>query len=217
MNEGVHASGIEAQMLDLFLFMGSAWVLYLLMFLSVISLAIAIERALHFYWHREDVEALSQRLRSLFGQADLDGAKGELEGKNSHVANILRAGVETVADGADSVEETIQGAKLVEKLKMERGLAFLGTLGNNAPFLGLFGTVLGIIRAFRDLAANTSEGAQAVMGGIAEALIATAVGLLVALPAVAIFNIFQRQIKSRLAEADAVGHTLMAYLKKPAS
>ena len=96
---------------------------------------------------------------------------------------------------------------------MERGLAFLGTLGNNAPFLGLFGTVLGIIRAFRDLSENTLEGSAAVMAGIAEALVATAVGLLVALPAVAVFNLFQRNIKKQTIKSDAVGHVLLAYLK----
>ena len=77
-----------------------------------------------------------------------------------------------------------------ERLRYERGLAFLGTLGNNAPFVGLFGTVLGIIRAFHDLAGNSLQGSQAVMAGIAEALVATAVGLLVALPAVATYNAF---------------------------
>ena len=98
-------------------------------------------------------------------------------------------------------------------MKLERGLVFLGTLGNNAPFIGLFGTVLGIMRAFKDLAANTTEGSAAVMAGIAEALVATAVGLLVALPAVAIFNAFQRSIKRRLVLSDAVGHVVLSHAK----
>jgi biopolymer transport protein ExbB len=112
-----------------------------------------------------------------------------------------------------SVEEIIAGATTIERIKMERGLAYLGTLGNNAPFIGLFGTVLGIIRAFRDLSSNTIEGSQAVMAGIAEALVATAVGLLVALPAVALFNAFQRYIKRKLAGADALARVLLAHAK----
>ena len=105
------------------------------------------------------------------------------------------------------------GAMQVERLKMERGLAFLGTLGNNAPFVGLFGTVLGIIRAFRDLSTNTIEGSSAVMAGIAEALIATAVGLLVALPAVALFNFFQRMIRAQMVASEAMTHIVLAHAK----
>jgi len=107
----------------------------------------------------------------------------------------------------------MSGATQVERLKMERGLAFLGTLGNNAPFVGLFGTVLGIIRAFRDLATNTIEGSSAVMAGIAEALIATAVGLLVALPAVALFNYFQRLIRTQVVASEAMTRVVLAHAK----
>lgn len=115
--------------------------------------------------------------------------------------------------GPAALEEVIAGATQSERLKMERGLAYLGTLGNNAPFIGLFGTVLGIIRAFRDLSANTIEGSAAVMAGIAEALVATAVGLLVALPAVAIFNAFQRAIRAQVVASDVASRVLLAYAK----
>ena len=100
-----------------------------------------------------------------------------------------------------------------ERLRYERGLAFLGTLGSNAPFVGLFGTVLGIIRAFHDLAANSAQGAQAVMAGIAEALVATAVGLLVAIPAVAAYNAFSRHVETAAAAAGGLGHAVLAYIK----
>jgi biopolymer transport protein ExbB len=84
---------------------------------------------------------------------------------------------------------------LQEKAAAERGLVFLGTLGNNAPFIGLFGTVLGIIKAFQDLATSHAQGPSAVMAGISEALGATAVGILVASPAVVAYNLCQRHIK----------------------
>ena len=96
---------------------------------------------------------------------------------------------------------------------MERNLAFLGTVGNNAPFVGLFGTVIGIIVAFNELSLNTQGGASTVMGGISEALVATAIGLLVAIPAVAAFNTFQRRIKVIVGDSNSVTHTILAGLK----
>ena len=91
-----------------------------------------------------------------------------------------------------------------QRQQLDRGLVVLGTLGNNAPFIGLFGTVLGIIQAFNDLSHNPEGGVPVVMTGISEALVATAVGLLVAIPAVIAFNGFQRLVKRKVANADAV-------------
>jgi biopolymer transport protein ExbB len=94
-----------------------------------------------------------------------------------------------------------------------RNLAFLGTLGNNAPFIGLFGTVLGIIKAFHDLAGNQAGGVAVVMAGISEALVATAVGLLVAIPAVVGFNTFNRRVRKAIANVDSLAHVVLAQLK----
>ncbi len=206
-------SPIENQMLQLFLYLGSAWILYVLLGLSVISIALALERLFHFHQNRADLDALSRRLDDHLKKGELDGARTLLQQSNSHVARIALRGLEGIDRGAASVEEIIAGATQLERMRMERGLAFLGTLGNNAPFIGLFGTVLGIIRSFRDLSTNTIEGSSAVMAGIAEALVATAVGLLVALPAVAVFNYFQRHIKTHLASADALSRVLLAHAK----
>ena len=99
---------------------------------------------------------------------------------------------------------------------LEARLAYLGTLGNNAPFIGLFGTVIGVILAFNELGkAQTGAGqaaSQLVMGSIAEALVATAVGIAVALPAVAAYNYFQRWMATLLADADALSNLVLAYL-----
>ena len=95
-------------------------------------------------------------------------------------------------------------------------LSFLGTLGSNAPFVGLFGTVLGIIKAFHDLGAVNVKGAavqQTVMAGISEALVATAVGLAVAIPAVVAYNGFQRWLKNMTARTNALGHALVGHLR----
>jgi biopolymer transport protein ExbB len=206
--------GLQRQLLDIFLYLGSEWILYLLLILSIISIAITIERLIHFGRRQVDAEGMSDRLAELLAKNDLDGAREFLAGSRTHVAAILRKGLAAIDRGAGAVEEVVAGATQIERLKMERGLAFLGTLGNNAPFIGLFGTVLGIIRAFRDLATNTIEGSSAVMAGIAEALVATAVGLLVALPAVALFNTFQRHIRAKLAGADALTRVLLAHAKR---
>jgi biopolymer transport protein ExbB/TolQ len=207
-------TGIDARLLELFLFLGSKWVLYLLMALSVVSVAIALERILHFYQTREDLEALSKRLSLELEKDSVDGARALLTASRSHMAKVALRGLDVLSQGSAALEEILAGATQIERLKMERGLAFLGTLGNNAPFIGLFGTVLGIIRSFRDLSVNTIEGSSAVMAGIAEALVATAVGLLVALPAVAIYNTFQRHIRAKLAEADALTRVLLAHSKR---
>ena len=116
----------------------------------------------------------------------------------------------------------MSGARALQRVKLERRLAYLGTLGNNAPFVGLFGTVIGVVEAFevlgrQDAVMAASEAAQGmapqeVMAAIAEALVATAVGLFVAIPAVAMYNIFQRRLKSILANTDALGSVLLAHL-----
>lgn len=206
-------NAMQNQLLDLFLYMGSEWILDLLIVLSVVSVAVTIERLVHFAWRRDNLTNLESDLADRLAEGDLAGARARLSASRSHAARILLAGFDGIRYGAASVEELLAGATQKERLRMERGLAFLGTLGNNAPFIGLFGTVLGIIRAFQDLSANTMEGSSAVMGGIAEALVATAIGLLVALPAVAIFNFFSRRIKAQLASSDAIARVLLAHTK----
>lgn len=116
----------------------------------------------------------------------------------------------------------MSGAAALQRLKLERGLAYLGTLGNNAPFIGLFGTVIGVVQAFEALgdqkvveaAAEAAQmsAPQEVMAAIAEALVATAVGLAVAIPAVAMYNVFQRQARGILANTDALSRVLIAHL-----
>jgi biopolymer transport protein ExbB/TolQ len=206
-------SAIQERLLDVFLYLGSAWILWLLMTLSVISIAIAIERVVHFARSTENVDLLRAELGKLLAMGGMGDVRNMLSGKRTHVAIVLKAGVDALDRGPQAAEEIFASAALTQRVKMERGLAFLGTLGNNAPYIGLFGTVLGIIRSFRDLATNTIEGSQAVMAGIAESLVATGVGLLVALPAVAIFNAFQRKIRTQLAGSEAMSRLVLAYAK----
>ena len=126
---------------------------------------------------------------------------------------VARACLANAADGAASVEEHKAAALEQERVRFEKRLAFLGTLGNNAPFIGLFGTVLGIIRAFNDLAGSSLKGTQVVMAGIAEALVATAVGLLVAIPAVIAYNHFKGKVKEAVTDGQLLARVLLAELK----
>src|SRR5205823_13237405 len=124
--------------------------------------------------------------------------KHAIDDKKGMEAAVIRDGIAAVGDGATSVEQVIAATISRERPHYERSLSFLGTLGSNAPFVGLFGTVLGIIKAFHDLGQMAVKGAaiqQTVMRGISEALVATAVGLAVALPAVAAYNVFTRALK----------------------
>jgi biopolymer transport protein ExbB/TolQ len=110
--------------------------------------------------------------------------------------------------------EVAQDAVMRARLEWDRGLSILATIGSNAPFIGLFGTVLGIIKAFHDLSQQTLTGTQTVTSGISEALVATAVGLLVAIPAVVAFNFFQRRVRSALSEAEALKSYLIGQISK---
>jgi len=117
------------------------------------------------------------------------------------------------AEGPESVEQILVRATRVRRKRFEGGLLFLGTLGNNAPFIGLFGTVLGIVTAFRELGNNSMGAMGNVMSGIAEALIATAVGIMVALPAVIFYNVFQKKGADVEEQAGALGNVLIASMR----
>jgi biopolymer transport protein ExbB len=191
---------------------GSRWVLWLLILLSVAALAVVIERAVLFASSRDDTARLRAELRRLLRDNDLELARRRLQESPSFEARVAAAGLEAEG-GVASAEERMQGESELCKLSMERNLALLGTLGNNAPFIGLLGTVIGIVRSFRELQASSGQVSAGLMAEIGEALVATAIGLLVALPAVAAFNLFQRVIRARMGRATALAHEILAYLK----
>jgi biopolymer transport protein ExbB len=199
---------------------GASWVLWLLLALSVLSVAIMLERA-WFYWTlRDDIGRLAGDLRERLRTGDMDAARKRLETSPSAEAAVVVAGVLEADRGARAAEEAMQGATALQRMKLERRLAYLGTLGNNAPFIGLFGTVIGVVQAFEKLgrqevaAAMTSSAMapQEVMAAIAEALVATAVGLAVAIPAVVMYNVFQRHARAVLANTEALSRVLIAHL-----
>jgi biopolymer transport protein ExbB/TolQ len=189
------------------------WVLWLLVILSVFSIALMLERAVYFATHRlPDSEGLAVRL----ARGELEAVRAAVGQRKGMEAAVLREALASVEQGPDTVEQVIASTVARERPQYERYLSFLGTLGNNAPFIGLFGTVLGIIKAFNDLGNMGAKGAsmqQTVMAGISEALVATAVGLAVAIPAVVAFNVFNRQLKTLTSRTTALGHALVGSLR----
>lgn len=192
---------------------GAGWVMWLLVLLSVIVVAIAIERAIVLFLANDDVVALRRNLASALGRGDLVAARGLVVASRSVEAQVLAAGLGALPRGPAAVEERLAAEAQLAKLGMERRLALLGTIGSNAPFIGLLGTVIGIIRAFHALDASGGQVSTALMAEIGEALTATAVGLFVALPAVALFNFFQRQIAGRVSRAEALGREMLSFVK----
>jgi len=201
---------------------GASWVLWLLFALSFLSISIAIDRALTFRRTHGEVERLVPALRRLLRAGDGESAHRLLQDSNSVEGRVVSAGLVESDLGAAAAEEAMAAAMGLERKRLERGLLFLGTVGNNAPFVGLLGTVIGVVGAFDALGrpqassgptAAASLAPERVMGTIAEALVATAVGLVVAIPAVALFNYFQGRVTAALADAETLGHALLSHLR----
>jgi biopolymer transport protein ExbB len=192
--------------------LGSAWVLWLLVALSIIALSVMLERAYTLARSRRDAAACREELTALLRGGDLEAARVRAARSPSIEGRVVSAGLAEPAAGATAAEQRMTGALGLARLDLERRLAFLGTVGNNAPFVGLLGTVIGIIRAFRTLDGAAGKVTAGLMTDVGEALVATAVGILVALPAIAAFNLFQRLIKARLGAVDALGRELVAAL-----
>jgi biopolymer transport protein ExbB len=180
-------------------------------FLSILSIAIILERFLFFVRTRHNFAQFNLALTGYLQRGEYEQAEGLCFSHRSLAARVALQGIRNRKIGREAMEGSMEGMIVGEKGKLDRGLVVLGTLGNNAPFIGLFGTVIGIIKAFHDLAVNPQGGPSVVMTGISEALVATAVGLLVAIPAVIAFNAFTRIVKNHIANAQSVSKLLMIY------
>ncbi|MBI3013173.1 MAG: MotA/TolQ/ExbB proton channel family protein [Elusimicrobia bacterium] len=192
---------------------GGEWVIYILIVCSVAAVAVMIERGIILYRERKEMEKVKEKLRNLLGGTVSETWSQHLSSHSGLTASVVRSGLEVWSHGADSVEEQMASVTFSEKRRLEARMIILGTLGNNAIYIGLFGTVLGVIKAFHDLAEGGGAGPEVVMQGLSEALIATAVGLLVALPCVIAYNILQKGIKDILSETEAISRLLLARSK----
>lgn len=201
-----------------FLEFGATWVLWLLFALSVITILITAERLLFYAKKRGNLRELAEQLDRHLAQGNTEQALQELHHNKALAASVAYAGLRLSHLGPASADKAMKGALALEKSALQKRLVFLGTLGNNAPFIGLFGTVIGVIMALDEIghgAGGHTAGAvasQAVMSGIAEALVATAVGIAVALPAVAAHNYLQRRVTQLLSDSNVLSNLVLAYL-----
>ncbi|CAG1065572.1 Tol-Pal system protein TolQ [uncultured bacterium] len=171
--------------------------------LSVLSIAITLERAWAFRKFARALAETFSSLRDAVKEGGLQAMSAVCRANRSPLSEVLLSGLSRAGRSKEEVNEAMELAGRRELLKLERSLGILGTIGSTAPFIGLFGTVLGIIRAFSDLAIAQGASPAAVADGIAEALIATAAGLFVAVPAVVAYNYFVRTATRHALELEA--------------
>ena len=189
---------------------GAEWVMYLLIGLSVLSVGVIIERWLFYRKRAVDAEPVSRRLQQHLHNRQIDEALALAASLPAMERRSVTACLQCLDRGPDAMAREMAAAIAQERPRYERNLIVLGTLGNNAPFIGLFGTVLGIIKAFMDLAEDFAGGAAVVMAGISEALVATALGLLVAIPSVVAYNTLRARVRAIVANAEHLGHAAIA-------
>ncbi len=192
---------------------GGDWILIILLLCSVLAVAVIIERAILLYRERRATLFLLEKIRQVLRDGKLEEAKAVAAANPCLTSNVLLELLEHTHQGIESLEERLAAARLRGKILLEKRLLILGTLGANAPFIGLFGTVLGIIKAFHDLAFSGGAGPEVVMAGLADALIATALGLMVAIPSVIAFNYFQKRLKDWIQETEYLARLVVAELK----
>lgn len=203
--------GITEQFLKFALF-GAEWVMILLIACSVLSITVIIERIIYFARLRGDygdfVKSLTERLNS---NESPEKTAAWCAGHKMLEASVAAVGLERANDSLRTIEDAMNATIIASRTKLDRGLTVLGTLGNNTPFIGLFGTIIGIIQAFNALATSKSAGPEVVMASISEALVATAVGLMVAIPAVIAYNFLNRQIKKKMVNSETTARIIMTY------
>jgi biopolymer transport protein ExbB len=190
--------------------LGANWVLWLLIVLSVISVGVMIDRALWLRNRDTDTERFTRELRGAFERGELDRLRTKYMDDPAVPIQVGLRGLSVRAQGADSVAEAMHSERARWRRAADRNLIVLGTLGNNVPFVGLFGTVLGVINAFQHLAVKSADAEKETLSTIAEALSATAIGLMVAIPAVIAFNFFSRKVRVIMGGADEVAHAVLS-------
>lgn len=195
---------------------GAEVILWFLLMISILSIGTIIERWFTLSSIRRKSRQTNELIRDVLQSNSLHEIE-DLKDRESLEGRALAYGLRHAREhGSAGLEEIFNSYSLLERPGLERYLSFLATVGSNAPFVGLLGTVLGIMKAFNDLGGSSGD-AQAVMVGIAEALVATAVGLLVAIPAVVAYNSFQKQVRGILQNIETVKELCLAYSKQKRS
>jgi biopolymer transport protein ExbB len=194
--------------------LGAEWVMWLLIALAALGVVVVLERLYLYMSTRVDVTTYAHKLVQLLERGHLTEARALVKTPKAMEERVLADALSLYGSGADAVEEIARASLIRERQRYERSLSYLGTVGSNAPFIGLLGTVIGVIIAFAELGRNPKGGLEVVGPGISEALVATAVGLLVAIPAVVSFNWLKAMLKKRVADTDFLCRIVIAQLKK---
>ncbi|MDR1696153.1 MAG: MotA/TolQ/ExbB proton channel family protein [Endomicrobium sp.] len=173
------------------------WTFCVLIGISVLSITVIAYKFLDFavkskFTRKSFISQLMEKLK----KNKIDGAINFCESANTPMAPVARAGLSAYADREGGVSEAMNREIMIQTVKLERFTTTIGTVGSVSVYIGLFGTVLGIIRAFHDIAKAGSGGISIVIGGVSEALIATAAGLFVAIPAVVAYNFLMRRVEN---------------------
>ncbi len=199
-------------------------VVFVLFIMSIWSLAVIIDRYLYFAAARKQSRDFAPRVAGALRENKLDEAiKVADRNKKSHLAEVVTAGLsefrnygggQVTVEQVESSKRALERSEAIVHAKLKRGLGGLATIGSTAPFVGLFGTVAGILKAFQEIAVQKTPGIGAVASGISEALVTTAFGLLVAIPAVMCFNYFTNKVEAFDVEMDNSSSELVDYFLK---
>lgn len=209
-----HTMGWSARAVVIVLFFMSAW-----------SIGVAIDRWIAFQAARKQSRIFAPAVANALKSGKIDEAISVADqNKRSHLAKVVTAGLqefqahqvsaEIPGEMIEASKRALDRASAIVHAELKRGVSSLATIGSTAPFVGLFGTVLGIIHAFQGISAQKSTGLGAVAGGIAEALVTTAMGLIVAIPAVWLYNYFTNKIEGFDVEMDNSSSELVDYFIK---
>ena len=212
MNEHAQNSELVNRLLNSRL-LQTDWVLWFLLLLLGICILVIAWKTVYFITNTRRAAELRKAVVALVAGGSVEDFESTLAEQEGVEASVMKHALRFRANGSDTVAQQMDIAVSSSKQRMEYGHTFLGTVGSNAPFVGLYGTVGGIIRAFRDLSSSSEAGISAVIAGIAEALVATAVGLLVAIPAVVAFNYLQRQVKKAVSSSEALNQQVLFRLR----
>lgn len=189
-----------------------SFTLVIMLFLSVLSVTFAIERWWYFRGASSKADDVLGSVRKQMENGKAEAAAAWCQKNPTAVAQVVGYGLVHSGRSRKDLEELMLSKLKEERMKLENNLSILGTLGNISPFIGLFGTVVGIIKAFRDLAASGTGGPSVVAQGIAEALVATAAGLIVAIPAAVLYNFFMGKLKKQTVEMEVASARLIVMI-----
>jgi biopolymer transport protein ExbB len=187
--------------------------MYILLFCSVLSVTILLERILYYRKRSKTKRAeFMARIKRALKTGDVERAMEICKDTDAPFSDVVSSGLERCGHHEIEISNAMEREITVEITKLERYTSIVGTIGNTAVYIGLFGTVLGIIRAFHDIAAAGAGGMSIVIGGVAEALVCTATGLFVAIPAVIAFNYFTKRVENFLNDMELCASELIDLL-----